>query len=212
MRTFILAASAAVAIAGAPALATADTYSTASFSGGVFGGNANAKPPFDDANIFQGMTFSGSFLIDNTIVPGPGFENVLFSSYPDDAAIPDAVNLSFALGDLAFDSSTTSEDGVQYNNGAFNGFTYTADFSYQGTGYNLTIAGGTFSIINAATFETFVNGYINVGNQAVTDVTPYEVPGPGGPGVPEPTTWAMMILGFGATGSLLRRSRKLTLV
>lgn len=31
--------------------------------------------------------------------------------------------------------------------------------------------------------------------------------GPGGPGVPEPATWAMMIIGFGAAGSMIRRRK-----
>jgi hypothetical protein len=30
------------------------------------------------------------------------------------------------------------------------------------------------------------------------------------PGVPEPATWAMMLLGFGAAGTALRRSRRRT--
>ncbi len=31
-------------------------------------------------------------------------------------------------------------------------------------------------------------------------------------GVPEPATWAMMVLGFGAVGFALRRKRKLALI
>lgn len=39
------------------------------------------------------------------------------------------------------------------------------------------------------------------------------IAGPGGgglppPSVPEPSTWALMLLGFGATGFAMRRSRK----
>jgi hypothetical protein len=32
---------------------------------------------------------------------------------------------------------------------------------------------------------------------------------PGVAGVPEPTTWAMMIIGFGSAGSIVRRRRAL---
>ncbi len=31
---------------------------------------------------------------------------------------------------------------------------------------------------------------------------------PGNNGVPEPATWAMMLIGFGAVGSAMRRSRR----
>jgi len=34
--------------------------------------------------------------------------------------------------------------------------------------------------------------------------------GGGGPGVPEPAAWALMILGFGATGAALRRTRRVS--
>lgn len=40
--------------------------------------------------------------------------------------------------------------------------------------------------------------------QAIDNVTFGEAAGPG-PGVPEPATWAMMIIGFGAVGGALRR-------
>jgi hypothetical protein len=36
--------------------------------------------------------------------------------------------------------------------------------------------------------------------------------GTGGPGVPEPGTWAMMLLGFGVAGMAIRRNRRKTLV
>jgi hypothetical protein len=62
--------------------------------------------------------------------------------------------------------------------------------------------GGTFANINATgTFSFSANGntderprlWVQVGEKSAI--------------VPEPATWAMMILGFGLTGSLIRRRR-----
>lgn len=197
----------AIATIAAPTMAMADTYTLANFSGGIFGGNANAKAPFGAAGITQGMLLSGTFLIDNNITPGPGFENVLYSSYPDAAAIPDSVEFTFNIGSLNFTSAGAMFAGIQYNNGSFNGFAYSKDFAFQNVAYNLTIGGGTFSITDVAQGGNFVNGYINIGNGAVTGGTPYTPPVVGGPAVPEPATWALMITGFGLAGVALRRRR-----
>jgi len=48
-----------------------------------------------------------------------------------------------------------------------------------------------------------------VANQIVFDDITFgsDIPGPGVPGIPEPATWAMMILGFGLVGFAARRRR-----
>lgn len=60
-------------------------------------------------------------------------------------------------------------------------------------------APGAFTTVG--THNTVLFGADQQGVLTVTDL------GGGGPGVPEPTTWALMIAGFGLTGSLLRRRR-----
>ena len=60
------------------------------------------------------------------------------------------------------------------------------------TGFSLSSSKNSFEIDNFAVLSTGTN--------------------PLGGGVPEPATWAMMIIGFGGIGALLRRRRALALV
>lgn len=66
-------------------------------------------------------------------------------------------------------------------------------------------------VINTAILDQ-VNGEIRINNGAFSlfggggTATAQAAPPPG-PGVPEPATWAMMIMGFGAAGAILRRRR-----
>ena len=204
----------------APGLAAADTYTLANFSGGVFGGNANAQPPFNDAGITQGMALAGSFLIDDDIAPAAvGFDNIQYSNYPDAAVIPPIIAFNFNIGTLNFTADQdTGLAGTEYNNGHFNGFAYSDDFTFENVGYNLTISGGVFSIASQSNpFQQLVGGFINIGDGGVTGRTPFTPPPPGcdpngagcgGPGVPEPAAWALMILGFGGVGASLRQRRR----
>ena len=87
----VLTAVAALLVAST--IAWADTYTIASFSGAINGGSANVKPPFSGNGFTQGDSISGSFVFDNQLVPPPasGFRNVFFSTFPDIAAIPPAL-------------------------------------------------------------------------------------------------------------------------
>jgi hypothetical protein len=224
----IAVAAAALALA-APGLAAADTYTLADFSGGIFGGNANAQAPFNLAGIHQGMSLSGSFLIDDDIAPASsGFDNIQYASYPDAAAIPPSIAFNFNIGTLNFTAAQdTGLAATQYKDGAFHGFAYSDDFTFQNVGYNLSINGGTFSIYALADpFQSqLVGGFINIGDNNVTGREPFTPPPPtsggggcdvngafgcgGGSGAPEPQAWALMILGFGGVGAVLRQRRRL---
>lgn len=205
-----------------PAIAAADTYKTADFTFGVFGGNANQQPPFQGvvAPYPAGGTFTGSLVFDQDLVPGPGtgFVNVFFSNFPDIAQIPSATALNLPLGSLpAFTLGDAQvqfgfqEAGIQYNNGAFNGLFYISDFTYAGNPYELQIQGGSLSIVAIVNgnpdFHSLVNGFVNL--SPLTNVQPYTPPPPPPPpGLPEPATWATMLLGFGLVGAAFRRSRR----
>lgn len=77
---------------------------------------------------------------------------------------------------------------------------YTINFIAQNPTFNLAQGQSYFVNIffNGATPTSFTGKWL-------TEFT--GGPGPGG-AVPEPATWAMMILGFGAVGSMARRSRR----
>lgn len=192
-------------IAAAPAYA--DTYTKANFSGGIFGGSANVRSPFNSA-FSPGETFTGSFVFDNQLVPaaGSGFTNVAFSTFPDIAGIPAADAFTLNFGSYVFTLANDPAAAIQYNNGNFNGFVFNTSFVFQGNSYLFNLSGGTFSVFSAADpfGQPYINGYINIGNQAVTGRTPFTPQVPGG-AVPEPATWAMMMLGFGALAAGMRR-------
>lgn len=199
--------------------AHADTYFTANFTFGVSGGNANQQPPFQGvvAPYPAGGTFTGSLVFDQNLVPGPGtgFVNVFFSSFPDIAQIPPATALNLPLGSLpAFTLAEaavqfpTREAAIQYNNGAFAGLFYISDFTFNGNPYELQIQGGSLHIVPIINgnpgFNNLVNGFVNF---SLTNVQPFT---PVAPGVPEPSTWAMMLLGFVGLAFAFRQSRRMS--
>lgn len=208
MKKVILIALAMATAATTPALA--DTYTKANFSGGTFGGGANVKAPFSGNGFFAGQTFTGSFVYDNVLVPaaGSGFVNVFPSSFPDIANIPAASQFTFNFGPLVFTPTGSDLFGIQYNNGKFNGFAYINSFSFQGGSYQLNIQGGSLSVYEIVggqpTFNSLVNGYINIGDTALTGRTAF-VPVSQNAAVPEPATWALMLIGFGGIGVAMRR-------
>jgi hypothetical protein len=170
--------------------------------------------PTGVGNIFYGMNrndapfnlVTGSVVFDDSQVPGPGsgFVNV---AIPIDTA--DA--FAFAAGtQLSIDRADLAPGGlamIQYNNGAFNGVVFTHDFAFEGSNYELSIAGGTWTIYDTATFQTRASGFINIGANGLTNIRPYAT----GPAVPEPATWAMMIGGFGLLGAAARRRTRVSL-
>ena len=196
--------------------AKADTYTSANFTFGIFGGNANQQAPFVGviAPYPAGGTFTGSLVFDNNLVPGggTGLQNVFFSSFPDIGAIPPATALNLPLGSLpAFTLGDAQvqfgfqEAAMEYNNGSFSGLFYISDFTFQGNPYELQIQGGSLSIVpivdGVPAFNSLANGFVNF---SLTNEQPYT---PAVAAVPEPSTWAMMLLGFAGIGFLAYRRK-----
>ncbi len=101
--------------------------------------------------------------------------------------------LRVAVKNLAF-ATIGTVDGVAFNQamvGGDNLYFYSAD-NFGGDGFTVTGTmrmrqGGSQGVGGSTDGVTFKNGQYNA--------------------VPEPATWAMMIMGFGLTGSLIRRRR-----
>jgi len=182
-------------------VASADTYTSANFSAGIFGGNANVSGPFSGV-VFPGETFAGTFVYDNQLVPaaGSGFVNVNLSSFPD--VVP---GITFIVNGNSFTVNDPNA-AIQYNNGHFNGFNFNYDFAFANDIYELKVSGGSLSVVLASDplGHSFVNGYVNIGDSSLTGQTPFI---PQVAAVPEPSTWAMMIFGFAGVGFMAYRRR-----
>jgi hypothetical protein len=197
-------------------VASADVYMTANFSGSINPGNANVKAPFSGNGFTQSDPLSGSLVFDASLIPaaGSGFVNVFYSSFPDIGIIAPATAFNLTLNGLSFDLSdnidTETPAAIRYNNGVFNGFNFIANFTFQANDYQFRIDGTaiTVRLINPntgfATGNSLINAHIDLG---LTNVTPFD-PNVVTPAVPEPSTWAMMILGFAGVGFMAYRRRR----
>jgi hypothetical protein len=202
----LFAVSAAVA---APSLALADTYTLANFSGAL-NSNANIKAPFS-GTFFGGEAITGNILIDNSTIPASGLVNVGEASYPDAGIIPPATDFQLNLGSLSFtaadhlNSQFLGGPGIQYLNGAFNGLEFVTNFNFAGSSYQFRIDGQSLTVkLLSGGFVTGNNLMSGKISTVLTNETPF-TPGQTTGGVPEPASWALMILGFGAVGALMRR-------
>jgi len=208
MKTFAMALGIAAATFTVN-VASADVYMSANFSGGVFS-SPNVQSPFIGV-IAPNSTVSGGLVYDTTLIPAPGSgtKNVAFSSFPDIGSIPSATAFHFSVGSLSFNLNNDPLAAIQYKNGKFNGFAANELFTFGGNQYDLLISGGTWQIYlapggNTDLSTTFVSGYFNIGDNQLTGKTPFT---PQVAAVPEPATWAMMILGFVGVGFMAYRRR-----
>ena len=88
--------------------------------------------------------------------------------------------------------------------------------SFLGALFNGADASGTLTLafsddLAAITLSNFITRYQAIAGPAGTPGSAVGLPTGTPPGVPEPATWAMMLMGFGAAGYALRRRRKLVL-
>lgn len=121
-----------------------------------------------------------------------------------------ASSLSFNLGS---NNDLLLPMQIQFNNGTFAGFVANDDFAFHGAEYQLQLQGTSLSIYKLdgvsnsydpngnPTGNSLVNGYLNFG---LTNQTPYTIQVAA---VPEPSTWAMMIVGFCVLGFIAHRKR-----
>ena len=85
--------------------------------------------------------------------------------------------------------------------------TSTGDYTFNGVGPDFSTPTFTYNA-GVTTVESFATAY----NSDTGDVTNLSFTLYGGPAVPEPATWAMMLVGFGGLGAAMRSRRKLAVV
>ena len=164
---------------------------------------------FDDVplNGCSGVTTGGLSFTSGTSICTGSWENTPVSSNGTPALI-------YGYGSLNIASTT----GDPFSIGSFlAGISYYSGLSTSTINYTLNFAGGGatagsfevgrgFGLINIgasnitfANFSGLSDGYVAIDNfDAAVSL----------PAVPEPTTWAMMLIGFGAVGGAMRSAKR----
>jgi len=140
-------------------------------------------------------SISGAVPVDTTYIVSLGVD---FGGMIIDSALAEQINGMKTAGDFLNNADTVSLDVTS-------GVAYTVDVSAFASVNNVFVPHAT-TFITASTDPTisFAPGF---------DATGYTLElspgvGNGAPGVPEPATWAMMLMGFGGLGAAMRSLRR----
>jgi PEP-CTERM putative exosortase interaction domain len=198
-------AAAAIGLTASPAWADTATVNGTTLSSGNsttihFGGPAGSTA---SADLFLMLTsvnpttgkYDFSYTFTNTNAAVSNLADFGFTTSPTLVSIT-GTGMGFVLDPVNFPGGYTV-DACAFSGNNCDAANNQADL-FSGT-FELTFAGGTSSI----TLNNFVDRYASLSQLDNTS-------GEGTPvgGVPEPATWAMMLLGFGGIGVAMRRSRK----
>ncbi len=147
----------------------------------------------EEYNEFVNSAFNDSFTL---LLNGLGFSNVNLAVLPGSGDVVSINTVNNGANAVYFRDNTVLGLPIQYD-GLTTVLTAQALGLTIGSNYTLTfgITDNGDSVLDSAVF---------IQGGSVGTVTP-----PTG-AVPEPSTWAMMLLGFGAMGVAVRRRRKLT--
>jgi hypothetical protein len=213
-----LAAASAVAIAVAASAASAGTVTDGTLAFPNFSGTGNFsdhyvinteggvevalrakifKDPDDTKVIPVGDVYdiplNSVFSFDYSVDPDVGGSDVSLAGVVASLTITNEGNgASFTFDPSTFDNATNPSLPGAYENSE------RASFGFLGLGYDPT-KNDTFDVVLTLTGVPDTRGPIVAEN--IVNI---------GAGVPEPASWALMILGFGGVGAALRRPRKAT--
>jgi len=150
------------------------------------------------------------------------FDGLVFRDAPDQ----NHWSFSFNLGGTAATIGSITDNGAgtfttvsgSHNQSPFGTFQYVVDCTSCSTGYNAgspTQLNFVVSAANALTVNSLTkstNGYLFAGDVSNTQGDTGNIGALGfKAAVPEPATWAMMIMGMGGVGAVLRNRRRLAL-
>ena len=153
---------------------------------------ANALVVFDSIDNAL-LALSGSEFFGATMVGEPGAFNLQFDFL---LSSPSAANASVT-------TTLLGNSDIDFSSILLNGFAFTQT-GFDGSGAeNFELSAVT---LGAGLNSIFVNGSVvgSSGNGAFSGV----INATAAPAVPEPSTWAMMLIGFGAAGYAMRRRGK----
>jgi hypothetical protein len=210
MKTLLLAAAAALVAgsANAGASITFGSYQTALNAGENlvtdFDGGATAAGGFalnGDGSFLTGSSGNGAAPAFSATTADPTQYLSLEGGQSETLSTPDIKEISFYIGSLdSYNSLTFSllGGGTESYSGsqiaALAVPTGVADGNQQSGNSN-----GRYTF----TFDTAITGVTLASNQNA-----FEISNIGAAGVPEPSTWAVMLMGFGAVGATLRGARR----
>jgi len=199
---FVLAAGVALA-----SVSPASAAVTICLGGGCSGGNPASNVLFTD-------NLTGTS-IDATLNDAPGI--VTFSSlealktqangqariFASDGVLNNPLTITYAGGlisklEMNIDAATAGNVSFMFSGGDSNGLVLTP--------YELGKSGSNFFNAYNGTFQSVTVAFLD--GATASDINQVRVTAI--PAVPEPATWAMMLLGFGAVGASLRRRNRRT--
>ena len=176
-------------------------------------GAANAAPPPPPGTNFGGCTTA--FTNPDALACAGYFSSNLLNNSAADLAFQDQFLGLLPGGAGAFDGTAATWNSllkIDKDDGA-------SPIDFGMTLYGLTFIGAHFgnaaevsqnnvSVFWLIDFGTGGGKLTLANTQGWSNAVLYSTGTPPPPGVPEPATWAMMLLGFGAAGTAIRRSRR----
>jgi hypothetical protein len=164
---------------------------------GVLSYANTGQPAYDGLEFYSlggagdnGFAFPGEG-IEQTVATTAGDTYSLTFGYSDENCPGCSTVLTVNIGGFSQDYTLTADDGGFFRKP----FTTAEIDGFTATGPSTTISFILKSTTNLGNNDPLIDGVVFQQTASVT------------PGVPEPATWAMMLVGFGGLGAMLRRRR-----